>query len=166
VEQRDYELLLWDLPSDCIGDLLASGINVNAPDPSGNFLLTVAADRLNVDLVHALLAAGADPNVRNADGDTPILRAVDCVSHSPDKAYEIVTALVEAGADLELRGYMEKTPFLKACCRNDLPMIELLVRLGADYRATVYDGELLTGSDFADIFHAPKEVRNFLARLR
>lgn len=162
----DYQRLVWDWPDDSIAAFLEGAVDLNAPDPSGDYLLTVACQRLHVSLVKRLLSTGADPNVQNADGDTPALCAVNCVSHDPDGAREIVSALAASGANLEVRGYMDKTPFLKACCRNDLAMIQLLVSLGADYRATVEDGGIINGAAFADIFNAPKDVKDFLAGLQ
>jgi ankyrin repeat protein len=74
--------------------------------------------------------------------------------------------LAANGADLEIRGYMEKTPFLKACSRGCLPMVELLVRLGANIRAVVDDGgPPLGGVEFTEIFDAPKDMKEYVRAL-
>ena len=129
-------------------------------------MLTVASYRLQVESVHLLLDSGANPNVHNTEGDTPLLCAIDCVAHDPPAALAIVESLVRAGANPEERGYMDKTPFLKACSRGSLEMVELLVRLGADPHATVNDGGTLDGAAFAEIFDAPPELKVFLRGLR
>jgi ankyrin repeat protein len=112
--------------------------------------------------VRRLIAAGADVNCQNADRDTPLLCAIDVVHHNPSAAAEIVQMLANAGADLEIRGYMDKTPFLKGCSRGDLPLVKLLVRLGADVKAVVDDGGRLDGSDFAEIFQASSELQAYV----
>lgn len=162
----DHQRLLWDLPTDGLHELLKSGLPANDPDEWGNYLLTVASHRLQVESVQLLLSLGADPNAQNAEGDTPLLCAIDCVEHNPTAAIKIVESLVSAGADLELRGYMDKTPFLKACCRGSLPMVKKLVSLGADPQATVVDGDTVDGLAFADIFHAPEAMKHFIRSLR
>ena len=161
-----YQLLMWNLPAEELRDLIGHEINVREPDEWGDFALTVACHRLQRESVRMLLAAGADPNVQNADGDTPLLCAIDCVHHNPSEAIEIVKLLASAGAQLELRGYMDKTPFLKACSRGSLEMVKLLVQLKADARATVNDlGGEVNGLGFAEIFNAPKDMQQYLRGL-
>jgi ankyrin repeat protein len=106
--------LFWELPTDRAKGLIEEK-DVNAPDSFGSYMLTVACQRLHVDTVRLLLAAGADPNVRSESGDTPLLCTIDSVQDNPAASMSIVEILVAADADLERRGYMNKTPFLKAC---------------------------------------------------
>jgi uncharacterized protein len=160
------QLLLWDLPAADLRGLLEAGAEVNEPDDLGDYFLTVACHRLQADSVRLLLEFGANPNVRNADRDTPLLCAIDCVEQDPAKAVQIVQQLVDAGADLEARGYMDKTPFLKACSRSSVQMVKKLVELGADHRAVVEDDGVMDGAAFADIFHAPVEIKQFIGTLR
>ena len=54
------------------GWLIAHGVDVNATDPSGKTALHFAAMRgIRADYVHALLDAGADIGVEDAQGKTP-----------------------------------------------------------------------------------------------
>ena len=166
MSQTSHQQLLWNLPTSSLREVLAAGLAVNTPDDYGDYLLTVASRRLQVESVQVLLSAGADPNVRNADRDTPLLCAIDCVEHNPTAALAVVESLFRAGANLEERGYMDKTPFLKACSRSSLEMVELLFRLGADPHATVIDGDTLDGLTFAEIFNVPLEQVQFIRSLR
>ncbi len=50
--------------------------NVNAQDVSGNYLIHVAVLADHVELVNLLLDQGANPNVRNLAGETPVMLAV------------------------------------------------------------------------------------------
>ena len=156
---------LWDLAPDRVRELLAGGVQVNAPDDYGDYLLTEACRRLEVDTVRQLLAAGAQVNCRDPEGNTPALCAVDVVNHNPTAATKIIQMLSNAGADLEVQGYMNKTAFLKACSRGNLQMVELLVCLGANVKAVVDDGGILDGLDFAEIFHAPAEMQAYVRKL-
>jgi len=50
--------------------LIRAGADVNAKDRSGETPLYQSAMHSDIDLVHLLLANGADPNIRNNDGRT------------------------------------------------------------------------------------------------
>lgn len=164
---EDYEVLLWDMPTDELRRLLDAGLPVNVPDGYGDYLLTVASARLQEESVNLLLARGANPDCRNTVTDTPLLCAIDVVEHNPPISRAIVKSLLAAGANIELRGYMDKTPFLKACSRCDLDMLRLLVASGCDTKAVVIDlGVSLDGEQFASIFKASVEFREYLHGLR
>jgi hypothetical protein len=63
-----------------------------------------AADRSPADAVQALLAAGADPNVKAPDGSTPLHQAVAA------RQVAIIRALVAAGAKLDAVNQDNLTP--------------------------------------------------------
>ena len=61
--------------------------------PYGATLLYMAAEHGHLEVVRALLEAGADLNQANTDGDTPLCIAAQCGRK------EVVRALLEAGAE-------------------------------------------------------------------
>ena len=87
------------------------------------------------------LTSGADVNVRNEKGDTPLHNAA---SYTEDP--EVIAALLKAGADLEAAGsWYGATPLhLAASVNMSLEVIDALLRAGADANArTSYSGPLL-----------------------
>lgn len=80
--------------------LLHQGMDVNTRDKEGNTALHEAANHLPQDIIEhwscvtCLLEAGADPNVVNDAGWTPVMRS--CYLGAPS----IAAALVNADADL------------------------------------------------------------------
>src|SRR5690606_31184917 len=91
----------------------AAGDDVNVPEASGNGTTALhwAVYQHDVELVRALLDAGADPSVRNLFGSTPLMEAA-IVGHT-----EIIGLLLDAGADVESPSYEGQTA-LMAVARN------------------------------------------------
>lgn len=146
--------------------LLDSGVGVNDPDESDEYMLSAACARLQTESVRLLLSRGADANVQNSGGDTPLLTTIDVVGHNPAAALEIARLLLDAGADIEKRGYMDKTPFLKACSRGDLEMLKLLAARGCNVHAVATDaGGAVDGEWLAGVFSAPHDFREYLRGL-
>ena len=86
---------------DIIGDLMKIANNdgttpLSVRTGSGGTILHVACDKGDINLVKKLLEAGADPNVTDEFGFTPLMRAVVRTSKSgitTDVVYSIITAL-------------------------------------------------------------------------
>ena len=78
-----------------INKLIKLGIDVNAQDKEGWTALHFAAQRQSVPAVKALLIAGADIEIKDSHGNTPLFRAV----FNSQGSGEIITMLLEAGAN-------------------------------------------------------------------
>lgn len=92
----------------CRGDraqldaLLARGDDVNIYDNSnGETPLITAIKHNRIDMVQALLEAGADTEKRDGDGNTALLTIAESNGINIDADSEIVTLLIAAGADLD-----------------------------------------------------------------
>lgn len=127
---------------------------------NGRMPLHLAATSGNQDVVRELIQAGADVNERDANGDTPLLRAV-ADGDSP----EIVKCLIEAGSDIKVKCNCGFTALcqalLKPVLRNaeiitvenssehievrktDVEIFQLLLRFGADVREKDNEGRTL-----------------------
>ena len=73
--------------------------------------------------IEALLAAGADPNVQDADGQTPLFKA------ATEGSVETIKALLAAGACAESDPF-RNSELLTAAEENDLEAIEALLAAG------------------------------------
>ena len=90
-----------------------------------------------VELVSALVAAGANIEARTLANQTPLMFAV--VSPS---APEIVAVLLEAGAKIEARSIDGHTPLLFAAAIAENPeVVSTLLRAGADAGAVNQYGQ-------------------------
>jgi uncharacterized membrane protein YfcA len=81
------------------------------------------------------LASGEDLNARDAQGDTPLHRAVDKGMHA------LARDLIRKGADVNLRTRNGETALHLAALDPDPALVDLLLAAGADASARNNDGE-------------------------
>jgi ankyrin repeat protein len=102
--------------------LLAQGAQVNIKDEEGATALTRAVDRADVEVVEALLKAGAEGlNAQNEDGETLLMRAVR------EGKTDLARLLLASGADPSLVDVLGDTVTILAY-QKDLSEIEALSR--------------------------------------
>ncbi|HET8782366.1 MAG TPA: ankyrin repeat domain-containing protein [Pyrinomonadaceae bacterium] len=102
--------------------LLARGTDVNVKDEDGATALTRAVDRADVEVVEALLKAGAEGlNAQNADGETLLMRAVRAGKT------DLARLLLASGADPSLVDVLGDTVTILAY-EKGLSEIEALSR--------------------------------------
>src|SRR5581483_218851 len=77
-----YDSVIYALSDTGVADLLRLGYGVNQADSCGQFLLTVACSRLQVQNVLLLLSSGANTELRDPDGNTALLCAIDVSQHN------------------------------------------------------------------------------------
>ena len=109
--------------------LLDQGVRADSKDSEGTPALMAATLYSRADLVKLLLDRGANPNVTNAVGATPLMWAI------PDLAK--VKALLEHGADVNARSKsLKRTPLLVAASYpGSVEVLKLLLSKGADLHA-------------------------------
>jgi ankyrin repeat protein len=105
---------------------------IDVRDADGRTALMVACLGDDEVAVKSLLARGADPNLRDTRGDTPLLLAAD---HS----FPIVRALVEGGARVDLANEDGRTPLMSAA-QYSLEAVRFLLERGADASHRDHDG--------------------------
>jgi ankyrin repeat protein len=110
----------------------------------------------DIPVVKLLLAHGADPNLPNFNGDTPLMAAVGKgwinsptrgAFFSEEQALEAYSLLRAAGADVNARTHFNETALHSAALRGWDELVKRLVADGA--QLDVADGNGLTAIDFA-----------------
>jgi ankyrin repeat protein len=148
--------------------LRESGANLNATDPDNMTALLVAVINAHYDAAALLLDMGADPNIGDAAGMTPLYAAVD-MNTFPDtpgrptprpsgtlNALDVVKALLARGAHpnatlnapilvrVHDRGDgtlgAGATPLMRAAKKGDVEMMRLLLAHGADPKSRTKAG--------------------------
>ena len=158
-----YETDLKEMSHEDIAALCASLASIDQTDDFEDTLLLAACKNKQIELIEYFLSLGANPNFLNDCGDTPLHVLIDTVTHDEKASLQCIEILLDAGADIEIRGYMWKTPFLRACCRDSLPALKLLVHRGCNASATLSEyGEELDALFFAKIFKLKAELVDYI----
>lgn len=108
--------------------LLKAGAKVN-PEPGRDSPLACAAIFGKLDIVHVLLAAGANPNHPDNCNETPLMSAV--MSREEDTKAEVVQSLLAAGADVNAKSMDQRTALDRAEWLNLPDIIKILKQAGA-----------------------------------
>jgi len=80
-------------------------------------------------VVNLLLDKGADIEIANADGVTPIISAAEN-GHA-----DVMRLLIERGANINARTLSDSTALIKASAANQIEVVDTLLRFGADVTA-------------------------------
>ncbi len=115
--------------------LIVNKADVNTPAADGSTALLWAVYNSDLDMVRALLAAGAKPDVANRYGVTPVLQA----SRTGDMP--ILEALLTAGANPKLTHDDGETPLMASARAGRVDAVRLLLAKGADVNAVDADQE-------------------------
>jgi ankyrin repeat protein len=145
--------------SACVDALLASGADIDLPDPDGVSPLLLAIMNANWDLAKRLIEAGADVDQWDVFGQAPLFATVGLHTR-PDGGrasidppnetggLDIIQLLLERGANPNMQLFFRpanvrgatntrgSTPLIRAANNGDLALVQLLLEHGAD--ATVY----------------------------
>ncbi len=128
---------------------LKAGLPADTRDKKGVTLLGLAARTGNLAMVELLLNAGARMDTQSEDrGNSPLM---DAVAGGHER---IARRLVEAGANVNLQSKDGQTALVLAVGRNDVPLVDLLLKAHAD--PDINDKLGFSGRKYAKLFHNPE----------
>lgn len=124
---------------------------VNTRDlTSGETALHIVTQRRDAVWVRFLTQRGANPNIRDKKGVSPLQLAVTL------GFVEGVEALIKAGAEVEVTDTSGETPLISAVHRRDTGLIRLLLANGANPDRADNSGR--TARDYADLMNANTSI--------
>ncbi|NXB28806.1 ASB10 protein, partial [Eulacestoma nigropectus] len=128
---------------ECVRQLLQHGASANSPTEEENdTALHVAARHGLAEHVQLLLRHGAELEVKNKEGQTP-LNAACAQRHQPqdmDRYYRVCQLLVESGASINAADRDRQHPLHLACKNANAQIAELLLARGAHVNVMNYGG--------------------------
>ena len=138
-----------NLSMNCIDLLLKSGADVNYSSDENEPLLISLAKSSNpkdLEVISKLTKAGADVNITNMCGNTPLMEAIRAGTYlnrsiTPSsvaicKQVDTVKLLLREGADVNLRNHRRTSALLLAANHNDIAILKMLIEAGADVNVT------------------------------
>jgi len=140
--------------SACSGDqgsvqlFIQAGMNVNllaAPgkqDGVSKSALHCAAIKGNVALTNSLIKQGADVNLADEDGNTPLYYSAKYTNRGQDNGnggLDVANILISNHADLNKAG-AAGPPLIAAITSNNFELADLLIEKGANAKGTAKDG--------------------------
>ena len=114
--------------------LLTAGASVDGQCDCGSPLSVAVVDGRS-EVLSLLISAGADPNLANAGGFTPLMLAAS------NENIAAIPVLVRAGAVVDARDPDGLTAYLHAALQGDVAAGRELLRLGADPQVLTDKGE-------------------------
>lgn len=108
--------------------LIKSGANIDAVDSRGWTPLAESVFNKNIRMTEFLLAAGANPKVKNRR-----LSLLNLAIESDDQ--ELITLILRTGCDFQQADEFGKTPLMQAAGHHNLLAVKQLCALGADVNA-------------------------------
>jgi len=93
---------------------------------SGEGALHIVARRGDETYLRFLLQKGADPNIKDGRGNTPLMVAVNGGQAG------LIPILTAARANVNLANGAGETPLIRAVQRRDIAMVRVLLQAGAD----------------------------------
>jgi ankyrin repeat protein len=109
-------------------------------DSEGRPALVLAAEYGSLDIVRALLDAGAAidattkrvPGMVGQDEGSTALHQVGSLTYDRQATLAVARALLNAGADVNVRSLSGNTPLINAARRGNVALVQLLLEAGAD----------------------------------
>ena len=122
---------------------------INTRDQStGEGALHIVVRRGDATYTRYLLQMGADPNLRDDKGTTPLLLAVT------EGQVDLISILTDAKANPNIGNNAGETPLIRAVQRRDVAMVRELLAVGADPDQT----DVIAGQSARD--YATRDPRN------
>ncbi|KAJ6522260.1 hypothetical protein B0H19DRAFT_1203019 [Mycena capillaripes] len=120
--------VLWKASTEILRDLVRRGADVNVRVHDAEFpaVLLLAVSRSDVDFTRMLLVYGANPNVRDDTGTTPLQAA------SSRESLDVIKLLLANNADPNIEGGKYGSALQAAAYSGNIEILRLLLEHGAD----------------------------------
>ncbi len=150
-----------------LDELIDSGLNPNAPDDGGDYLLTLACDDLNETWFKLLLSKGVDVNCIDSTSSTPLFTLAEQAHKNQPLVLIFASELIKAGANINYKKPSGNSIFLQACRSGNESFVQLLVSNGVDVNYSYQDlGYTIDALEIINLTHGlSNEFVNYIHTL-
>lgn len=133
---RDLHKAYLDLSGRTFDEVLARTPRsvINQVDANGRTVLSWASERGDHYTVARLLPLGADPDVPDCEGKSPLHRSLHA------RSVNCMRLLLDAKADIEAKDHLSWTPLMLSAWKRDSCFMKLLLFHGANVHASDQNG--------------------------
>ena len=114
-------------PSKTVQEISKCKIDLDAKDKDGRTALLLACMHRQQETVQVLLEAGSNPNIRDNNGQTSLMKAA--ISGCRKK---VIQAIIDRGNDVNATSKYNDTALMWACDQRNEAAIHVLLKAGAD----------------------------------
>jgi ankyrin repeat protein len=144
----------------CIKFLTQHGADINRPRMGGDTLLNTACDWCDLDWIETLISCGADVNLANGKGQTPLGWVIEESARRPKQKSEMVMLLLKRGADPNKWPAGGHAPVAVAYCAGYPNLAREMLNYGADPNVRTASGQWLL--EVACVKGDERSVQRFL----
>jgi len=120
--------------------IVEGSVNMDSLDSRNFAAIHYASSSGNVEMTEALLAVGCSNDVRDQNGNTPLLFVASQALDGEGGYLQTLMALIEHGANPNIQNYTGETALHLACLNGNLPMVSFLTENGALVNCKTMDG--------------------------
>ena len=124
-----------DCSKEVLQAIINHGADVNTQNKDNVTALMITCRKGNMDAINALLKAGADPSIIDANG-------ASCLHHASDGdcRKEVLQTLIDCGVDVNIKSKKNETVLMIACQKGNTDAIDALLNAGADPKSIDANG--------------------------
>lgn len=127
-------------PDEVVELLIRNNASIHLVNEKGQSALALAARSAFIYSAWLLLKAGADINIKDSYGDTPLIKACSSLEGVLG-IIDMVRFLISNNGDVRLANFKGRSALAVAIRNISLDCIELLLKVGADIDSKDVDGE-------------------------
>ncbi|XP_055959504.1 serine/threonine-protein phosphatase 6 regulatory ankyrin repeat subunit B [Patella vulgata] len=147
--------------TECMGALIKSGLDVNAPNTNNETPIFLASLHGNCRFVDALIRSKCELNTKSgAHQLSPLLASL------LESNFQIAEQLILTGCDVNLAAVNGFTPLMKAVKLSNMILIKLLLAHGADVNSTSQLGKSASDYCYKQNFHIASAHKNSKVSLK
>ncbi|ACE06304.1 hypothetical protein Aasi_0944 [Candidatus Amoebophilus asiaticus 5a2] len=126
--EKDIALLAFKTKKyKAAGELIQAGANTTEKGERGNTISHLAVDEINLEIIDSLIEAGADIDINNDDGRTPLNLFISKPNAESPENLPIVEKLIRATGNINMQSHQGNTVLHLAVSQGKMKIFDMLI---------------------------------------